>query len=164
MDFKLFTIERRGFFTKTYDILDEDGMLKYRMRPHPFSFMRKFKIEDHNGLEIMQIVRPFKFFKMSFELRAFDDHIAEIKRIVKLGKTELEILSMYGAYFALGNFRKSDFTITKSGEEVAKISRSNSISKRSYGIAIQADQDPLLFIGITLSIEIMIRVLRSRKN
>ena len=164
MDFKLFTIERKGFFIKTYDIIDEDGMLKYRMRPLPFNFLRKFKIEDQNGLEIMQVVRPFKFFTMIFELRDFDDRIAEIKRVMKFGKTELEILSVYGAYFATGNFRKSNFTITKGGEEVAKISRSHAFAKRSYGLAIKADQDPLFFIGITLSIEIMIRVLQSRKN
>ena len=164
MDFNLYTIERRGFFLKTYDILDEDGMLKYRMRSRPFNFLRNFRIEDHNGLELMQIVRPFKIFKMVFLLKNFEEQIAEIKRITKFGKTELEILSKYGAYFAIGNFRKSNFTITRGSEEVAKISRSHSLSKRSYGLAIKADEDPLFFIGITLSIEIMIRVLQSRKN
>ncbi len=163
MDFKLFTIERKGFIFKNYEVYD-DPRLRYRIKRFGWGIMRKFKIEDHNGLEVLQIHRPLSPFKMVFAINNYDEIIAEVKKEFGILKSDLSIESKYGNYRTTGNFRQNNFTVLREGEEVAKISRQNNIVKRTYGLAISESEDPLFILGIAMIIKIMIRVKRSRKS
>ena len=163
MDFHFYTILSKGIFNKSYEVFKDD-MLRYRIRKAHWYSLKKFILEDQNGFELLQVVRPWSFMKIKFRLQKYDEILAVVEREFSLTKNNLSIQSKYGDYFVEGKFGKKDFTIIKDNEEIAKISRKNSFSQRNYGIAIKASEDELFIVGIAFTIELMIRVLRNRKR
>lgn len=163
MEFDLYTIKKKGLFLKKYEIL-QDGEVVYNVSGKPFNFLRSLQIYDRNGLEVMQVKRPFIPFKMIFRLMSYMDVVAEIKREFGPFKNNLLVTSKFGDYYVNGNFMKDDFTISKGPEEIAKISRQRSFKGDSYGIAISQDENKLFILGLTMTLELMIRVMRSRKS
>lgn len=163
MEFNFYTILSRGFFKRTYEVYKDD-ILRYRIRKAFWLSLNKFIIEDQNGLEILQIVRPFGFFKIKFRLQKYDEILAEVEREFSVTKTNLVVHSRYGDYYVSGKLRKKDFTIIKDSEEIAKISRKDKFPHRNYGIAIKETEDELFIVGVAFTIEIMIRILNARKR
>jgi len=161
MDYSLYTIEKRGIFFKTYLIL-KDGILLYTVKGS--GFLTRFRIYDQMGLEVLQIKKLFSFLKLEFRLMEHDSIIAELKKESKLFKNNLLITSIHGDYYLSGNFKRNDFTLLKGEEEVAKISRHGLFSKQKYGIAIASTEEPLFILGITMVVELMIRVQNARNS
>ncbi|MBT8191194.1 MAG: hypothetical protein KJO29_12260 [Bacteroidia bacterium] len=161
MDFNFYTILSKGFFNRTYEVYKDDT-LRFRIRKASWFSLNKFIIEDQNGLEMLQIIRPMAFLKIKFRIRKFDEILAEVEREISLTKNNLVIYSKYGDYFVSGKFSRKDFTILKGSDEVAKVSRKDKFPLRNYGIAIKDTEDELFMVGIAFTLELMIRILKAR--
>ena len=160
MNVKLYTISKRGFFSSTYEIL-EDGKHLYTAISR--FFLRGYYIHSTLGHKIMTIRRPFSFFNTLFILEKGEIEIARMKRKLSFTENDISIEAGNDKYEVDGNFWSTDFTILKNGVEIAKISRKLMRSKDKYGIAVNENEDPVVVLAIALVVE-LIQKIKSAKG
>jgi len=157
MDFNFYTINRKGFLFQFYEILQDDQLI-YRVNRKGI-FNPRYLMLDMLGQEILLIKREFAFFKMRFQIIRDDINIAFIEKLNKISfGHKLIVDSVDGPLDINGNFNRTQYTISRSGNEVAKISRHRIRRKKHYGVAVRSDEDPVLFLGIIMAIEFKIQL------
>lgn len=160
MEFNYYTIDRIGFFTKHYDIYQEDELV-YRMKQHSRMNSRYFIFYDAEGNELFHIRRPFSFFTYKFEIRG-----SGLNEMVVLEKKNLSrqyLSAVEGRNLIIeGKFLSKEFYIKDGALDLAIISKRRFRSKSAYGIAIKEGQrDDLLLIFI-IAVDITNRMRRKK--
>ena len=161
MDFRLFTISKKGFLKKTYEIYEGEKLI---YTAESKMWLRGFKVFAILGNQIMDIKKPFSLFKTIIKVYAGEREMATVTRKIAFLKSKIDIETPEGLMYIEGNVWATDFTIFKDDEEVAKISRKTFRSKDKYGIACRSDIDERLIIGITLAIEFIIQIKQARSS
>lgn len=160
MNFNLYTVKRKHFLSRTYEILDRSQTL-YCTARRPF-FKTAFTLRDDTGKVVFVIKRKFAFFKFRFLIYHNDELYAEIESKRSM-KTRLEIETGEGMYYIDGKFFNREFTIFRETNEVAKVSRKVSINSR-MGIAIKEGEDDEFILTLVLVVELMLLIKRSRNS
>ena len=161
MEYRLLTISKRGFFTKYYDIMEDDKLLYTAESKWWF---KGFNVFAPLGNKVMDVYKPFSFMHSKFNISVGDQEIASVRRKIKFFNSEIEIFTQEHDYRVVGNIWDTDFTIERDDFEIAKISRKTFRSKNKYGIACQENADIKLIIGISLVIELIIRIKRASRS
>jgi uncharacterized protein YxjI len=159
MNFNLYTISKKGFFNRTYEIYKEENLL---FTAKPKFFLKGYYIYTLLGHEALEIERPFAFFKSEFILKKGDREVARMTRKFNMLKENLDIITPHDEYSVVGNMWSTDFTIHKNQCEIAKISRKVFRFQKRYGIAILEGEDDLLIISVALIIELIQRIKSSK--
>lgn len=163
MEFKLYSISKKGFLRPRYEI-EHDGKILYTVRKKGFSIWNVHGFYDTLGTEVMVIRRRPKLFRLKYELFRNGRHLAYIQREKGAFKNNFIIDSIRHYYFVQGDFSLKSFTISEDGIEVGKISRKPFKRKARYGIALKTDADQDQILGMAIAIEITRSIKRRRKS
>lgn len=152
MEFRLFTLEKQGLFSPRY-LMKENGEVKYLGKIS--SFLNKAQLYDVEGQLVMQVVKDWKRFKKIYDLTKDRTPVGLIHFKWGLRKDKITVESTMGDFVIDG--RGKVFSISKEGEEVAKVSRKSSWSYE-FGIAFRDEVNEELMIKMLLCIVLHIRL------
>ncbi len=161
MDFKLLSISKRGFFFPQY-IIESDGKIIYTIKQKTFSFINQYGFYDSFNTEVLTLKRKFAFFKIKFELHKDGEPLAFIEQTSGPFKNNFLLDSGSILYFMEGNLTSTSFTVFKSEEEIARISRKPFSRKDKFGIAMNTTANQNLVLALTFVIELTRRIKRKR--
>lgn len=163
MDFKLYTISKKGFFVPKY-IIGNEGDLAFTVHTHAFSIRRKHSFFDNFGYERLVMKRKFSFGRLKFELTHRDIHVAYIEQAGKIFRNDFVIDSPYNYYNVKADFRMTKAVITEDGNEIATISRKAFKKKDRYGIAMIQEADEKLILALAIAMEVSRKIKKARKS
>ncbi len=159
MDFNIYTISLKHFFSRTYEIRYDDEII-YRARRS--FFIRTVKLYDADGKEVFTIKRNYSPFLISFKIIYYGEVYAEIKS-KQFFKIKLSISTVEDEDYEIkGQYFRRAFTIMKNGVEIAKISRKVLAVRDLYGLAIQEGEDDEFIIALVFIIEMLIHLKRAK--
>ena len=150
MKFHKYTISKKGFFRKSFEIYCDD-LLVYKVScPGWFSYSH-LVFKNTSGEEVLLIEKVM--FQMQFEF------IAKGRLKAKLNKAifsnEYSLKSDVATYEAKGNWMGNEYTIFLGEDDIAKVSRTMWSDKNQYGIAIIEGNHNLFILGMIVTIEII---------
>lgn len=155
MEFAVYTISIKGFFSKYYEIY-RDNELVYRVQKPSFFAFREMNFTDPGGNEILKVQRKFSLFVINYKfvISQGDKYIATVEK--EALDNFYNSSSIYGRHTIQGNFFSSEFTIFNDEGEIAKISRKRFRSKHKYGVAIIKGNNELYVLALVIAISIVI--------
>ena len=154
MEFAIYTISIKGFFSKRYEIYREDELV-YRVDKPSFFAFREMYFTDPDGNEVLKINRNAALFLTKYKFV-----ISQVgKTIATIEKDGLDNFyssnSIYGFHTIQGDFFSSEFTVFEGEDEIAKISRKRFRSNKKYGIAIIKGNNELYILAMVIAISIV---------
>lgn len=155
MDFNIYSINKRGLVFQTFEILQNQKVI-YKVNKSGIISSR-FIIQDRHNSEVLRINKVFSIFKMNFELLIGNEKVAFIEKESVILKQKLIVSTQTSPLEVNGNFMRSDYTISRDGEEIAKISRNSMQWTGYFGVAIKAKENALLILGIVMALELKIQ-------
>lgn len=159
MEFNIYTISKKGFFSSTYLIRSGDEIV-YKAKPALFA--NKCSFTDVNDREIFFIKRKTALFKSIYHVLHGGEKYAEV--LVKGAfKTKLIVDTEDGQYLLWSEAFHKSFTVSKSDREIGKISR-KSMFKTNIGVAIDENEDNEFILALVIVIEMIIKSKRSKSG
>jgi uncharacterized protein YxjI len=156
----------------------DSGTRKFRMREKAFAIGDDFWVEDDDGNKVFKVDGKAMRFRKTFHLQDPSGHdLAKIqekkltirdtmtieresfeatvrKRLIGIRDRYLvELDDGEAGYTAKGNFVDHEYEIERGGDKVAEVSKKWFRVRDSYGVAIDADVDPVLILAITVAID-----------
>jgi len=151
MEFHKYTISKKGFFRKSFEIL-EDNKLKYKVSTPGWFGYRHLIFNDTDDRDVLVIKRNLSLFKRNFELVASGDLKAELTTSL-LGKKHT-LKTDVAIYVAESNWLGDEYTIYLGDDDIAKVSRKFFSNDQQYGIAIMGGNHDLFILGMIVCIEV----------
>ncbi len=148
MDISTYTIDRRGVFSKTYEIKSGKEII-YKAKKYSFWGL-KMKMLDQEESELLRIERVSTIWRSRYDIFVGDERRAQV--FSKPLKGKLEIDTVAGEYHVTTNFWGSNYELYSGEQSIAKIT-AQSMLRPHYTVAILPDQDDLFVLGIVLAIE-----------
>jgi len=161
MDFNLYNISKKGFLFKKYEIR-ENGKLIFTIKRKAI-FGSSYIFLDAFEREIMMLDHVFAFFKTNYNLYREGQLLAKIKSTSGIFKNNFDVETDDVLYHVGGSFAMKEFTINDGQDDVAKVSRKSMSRNNMYGIAVDAEEDQELILGIAFAME-AIRVLKRQRS
>jgi len=160
MEFAIYTISVKGFFSKHYEIYKDERLI-YRVKKPSFFSFREMYFHDTGGNEILKIYRHASLFliKYKFVISQEGNSIATVEKAAF--DNFYNSTSIYGNHTIQGDFFNSEYTVFDDDDEIAKISRKRFRSNHKYGIAIIKGNNELYILAMVIAISI---VNGNRKN
>jgi uncharacterized protein YxjI len=153
MEFAVYTISVKGFFSKYYEIHRDDQLVYMVKKPSFFAFSEMIFF-DLGGNEIQRIKKDFAFFQSKFTFTQEDQYVATFERDII--ENFYNSSSIFGRHTVQGNFFSSEYTVFDKDGEIAKISRKRMRSNKKYGIAIIKGNDELYILAMVIAIAMVI--------
>ena len=157
MEFHKYTISKKGFWRKSFEI-HKDGLLLYQVTSPGWLSYNHLIFRDTNDSEVLTIDKYFEFFKLRFVFHDNSGLKAELTRKLFSGEYILE--SEIAKYTAQSNWLGNEYTIYLGDDDIAKVSRKMMSNHKQYGIAIMEGNHDLFILGMIVSIE-LIRMTRN---
>lgn len=161
MDFNLYKISKKGFFFSKYEIYERSDLIFIVKKKGLFS--SNYVFFDTLGHEVMVLKYVFTFFKTNFNLYRDGQILAKIKSVKGIFKNNFEVETADVVYHVGGSFAMKEFTINDGKDDVAKVSRKSMTRNNMYGIAMSAEEDQDLMLGIVFAME-AVRNLKKRRS
>ena len=157
MEFYKYTISRKGFWRKSFEI-HENGRLLYKVSCPGWLKYNHLIFKDTQDSEVLLVERVNIMFKLKFEFLDNSGLKAELTR--KLFSGEYTLNSEVATYTAKSNWLGNEYTIYLGEDDIAKISRKMMSTHKQYGIAIIEGNHNLFILGMIVCIE-LIRMTRN---
>ena len=159
MEYVYYTIQLKGFFVKEYEISMND-IVVLNAKKIGFFGIGDYDISNSSGETLLQIRKPFHFFKRRFNLIVGSQKIAEVNaapfsRTYQLLSEELQLETK-------GNFWGKEFTVLDGEIEIAKMIREGFFTENTYKIAIQKGYNELLILAMVICISVERRMKRRK--
>lgn len=140
-----------------FTIKDEAGRVAYRVDGKAFSFGDKLSIQDPQGRELARINQKLLSWGPTYEIYRGDTHVATVKKqhftflrdkftVDVPGPDDLE---------ASGSLLDREYTFTKHGREVARVSKKFFAIRDSYGVDVAESEDPVLILAAAVVIDLV---------
>jgi uncharacterized protein YxjI len=144
-------------FADGFQIKDEDGRDAFVVNGAVFSFGKQLSFEDLEGNELVSIRQKLLSLKTTYEISKGDDLVAVVtKDLFNLFSYRFEIdLSGSDSMEATGNFMDREYVISRGGEQIAAISKKWFSLTDTYGVDIEANEDDVLILAITVVIDMV---------
>lgn len=152
MEFAVYTISIKGFFSRHYEI-HKDDQLVYRVKKPSFFKSSEMIFFDPGGNEIQKVKKHFAFFQSKFTFTQEDQYVATFEK--ETIENFYNSSSIYGRHTVQGNFFSTEYTVFDEAGEVAKISRKALRSNNKYGIAIIKGHDELYILAMVIAISMV---------
>lgn len=160
MEFHKYTISKKGFWRKSFEIYENDRLL-YQVKSPGWISYKQLLFIDANRKEALKIKRRFNLFQFSFEFFEHDKLKGTLTKSRMSNEYTLE--SIYATYIANGNWLGNEYTIYLGDEDIAKVSRKFFSNKKQYGLAIIDGHHNLFILGMVISIEV-VKMVRKKRN
>lgn len=151
MEFNKYTISKKGFIRKSFEIYEND-VLKYTVSAPGWIGYKYLVFKDIKGTSVLVVEKINSMFKQKFELIATGALKAELTRTFFSGEYTLE--SEVATYTAQSNWLANEYTIYLGDDDIAKISRKFFSDDKQYGIAIIDGNHDVFILGMIVCIEI----------
>lgn len=151
-EFHKYTISKKGFWRKSFEIHHNNKLLYSISCPGWFSYSRII-FKDSDDKVVLQVEKTPKLFQFKFEFTTEDGSKAELTKASL--SNEYTLTSNWATYRAQGNWRGNEFTIYLGEDDIAKVSRKTWSNKNQYGIAIIEGNHNLFILGMVISIELV---------
>ena len=152
MEFVVYTISIKGFFSTHYEIHLADKLV-YRVKKPSFFKTSEMIFFDPGGNEIQKINKQFAFFQHKFIFTQENQYVATFEK--ETLDNFYNSSSIYGRHTVQGNFFSSEYTVFNEDGEIAKVSRKRLRSNKKYGVAIIKGNDELYILGMVIAISMV---------
>jgi len=152
MEFVVYTISIRGFFTKAYDIYLDEELVYQAEKPSFFAF-GEMDFFDRSGAALQKLYRNSSFFRHKYTITREGRKIASFEKYAM--ENSYKSQSIFGEYSIKGQFLDNEYTIFKGRDEIAKISRKRFQSQNKYGVAIIKGHDELYILAMVIAISLI---------
>lgn len=152
MEFAVYTISVKGFFTTHYEIHLDDKLI-YRVKQPSFFNRSAMIFYDTGGYEIQRVKKHFALFQSKFTFTQENQYVATFE---KSGiENYYDSSSIFGRHTVQGDFFNSEYTVFDEDGEIAKVSRKRLRSNKKYGIAIIKGHDELYILAMVIAISMV---------
>lgn len=131
-------------FGDKFNINDEEGVPRYQVEGKFFSIGKKLNIYDMEGNHLVYIEQEIFRLLPEYFLYENDEVVAKVKKEFTFLKPKINIESVYGDFTIDGSVFAYNFTVSKDGEEVARVSKEFLTLSDTYGVEIFGDNDDFL--------------------
>lgn len=152
MEFAVYTISVKGFFSKEYEIHQND-MLAYKVKKPSFFATSQMIFYDADGYEILKVKKHFTVFTFKFSFLQNDEEIATFDK--KGIENYYDSDGIFGRHTVQGDFFSREYTVYDDDGEIAKISRKQFRSNKKYGVAIIKGHDELYILAMVIAISMV---------
>jgi uncharacterized protein YxjI len=136
---------------------DDSGAKVYKVNGKALHLRQTFVLEDPTGRELAKIQEKKLAIRDTMHIE-IDGREAKVhKRLVGIRDRYLVDFDEGDDYKAKGNFVDHEYEIEREGKTVAHVSKKWFRVRDTYGVQIEADQDPALLLAITVCIDAMAR-------
>jgi uncharacterized protein YxjI len=142
-----YLMSRKWALTDRFAITDDAGTPQFEVQGR-FAFSKKLSINDAAGAQVAVISRAA--FSRSYQIAAGGQTAAVTPR--GFFGQRFEIDSAAGQLEARGNFSGRQYTVTRSGVQVAAISQLRTLRER-FAVEVAEGEDPVLMLCVVLVIE-----------
>jgi len=138
-------------------IEDDAGAKVYKVNGKALHLRQTFILEDPTGGELAKIQEKKLAIRDTMHIE-IDGRTATVhKRLIGIRDRYLVDFDEGDDYKAKGNFVDHEYEIEREGTTVAHVSKKWFRVRDTYGVEIDADQDPALLLAITVCIDAMAR-------
>ena len=148
--------EKRLWLGEDTEILDEHGQTRYRVDGKIFTIHNTLIIRDSTGIEAATVREQFLALQRTYEITREGEELAQVRK---------HLLTFLGDRFTVdvpgpndlevkGNLIEHEYTMTRSGQLVASISKRWVTLKDAYGVEIAPDQDDVLILASVLVLDL----------
>lgn len=127
-----------------FNISDQEGLPRYQVEGKFFSIGKKLNIYDMEGNHLVYIEQEIFRLLPEYFLYENDEVVAKVKKEFTFLKPKINIESVYGDFTIDGSVFAYNFTVSKDGEEVARVSKEFLTLSDTYGVEIFGDNDDFL--------------------
>lgn len=152
MEFYKYTISKKGFWRKSFEIY-EDGHLKFTVTCPGWISYSHLIFKDTNDSEVLLVEKFNTLFQLRFAFIDKSGLKAELTR--KIFSGDYTLTSEIATYTAKSNWLGNEYTIYLGEDDIAKISRKIMSDHKQYGIAIIEGNHNLFILGMIVSIELV---------
>lgn len=152
MNFDKYTISKKGFWRKSFEVYEKDE-LKYRVSCPGWFTYHHVIFTNLQGIEVLRIKRFSEFFTRKAELIDSDGLRGEMTK--KTFSSEYILKSDAFTYTVNRNWIGDEYTVYHSDEDIAKVSRRMMTNHKQYGVAIIEGNHNLFILGMIICIEII---------
>lgn len=161
MEFNKYTISKKGWLRKTFEIKQDDEVI-YTIQSKGWTAFKRMIFTNTDGEEVLVIHRPFTFTKFTFNFLENSQKTGEFTKATFSNNYTLE--SDYATYTADGNWLGNEYTVYLGDEDIAKVSRKMFSHKNQYGIAIMEGNHDLFILAMVIIIEAIKIIRKNRGN
>jgi uncharacterized protein YxjI len=144
---KSYLMSRKWALTDRFAITDDAGTPQFEVQGR-FAFAKKLSIRDAVGMEVAVITR--QAFSRTYEILVGGQRASVTPRGF-FGR-RFEIVSAAGQMEATGNFSGRQYSVTRSGVQVAAVSQLRTLRER-FAVEVSDGEDPVLLLSVVLVIE-----------
>jgi uncharacterized protein YxjI len=134
-------------------IKDEFGNEHFIVKGKVFALGKKLKIYNMQGVEIFYIEQKLFRFLPEYTIYSSGQDIATIKKDFTFLKPKFSISSILGDFTIDGSVWGMEFTILKSGEPVAQVSKKWFSWSDTYGVDIADNEDYAFILSLVIVID-----------
>ena len=140
-----FIVRQKIFsFADRFNITDEVGTPKYQVEGKFFTIGKKLDIYDMQENHLIYIEQEIFRFLPEYYLHENDEVVAKVKKELTFFKPKVNIESKYGDFTIDGSVFAYNFTVSKDGIVVARISKEFLSFSDTYGVEIYGDNEAFL--------------------
>lgn len=145
---KLFSIGGDAYIT------DDNGRNAYFVDGKALALLRKLELKDMDGHVLATIQRAIAL-RPTFEIHEAGKFAARVVKNFFAPIVDRFTIDVPGPddLYARGNLLQHDYTISRGGREVARISKAWISMTDRYGIDIADDQDAVLLLSVAVAID-----------
>lgn len=140
-----------------FTIKDELGNVAYTVDGKVFSFGDKLSFHDASGAEVARINQKLLSIGATYEIHRGSEHVATIKKAKFTFFRDKFYVDVPGPddLEAQGNLLDHEYTFTRHGNEVARVSKRYFSFRDTYGIDVNDGEDPVLILASAVVIDLV---------
>lgn len=155
MEFNLYIVTKiRRIFSTSYNVLKDNKLLYIINKKSRFN--HDLIVSNNKNHQILEVKKEAT--STTMELHVIDTNnktLAVLKN--KVFSNNLYANTFAGPMDIIGNLMSTEFTIKEDKNEIAKISIHKNNRSKYLGMAVHADYDQLLFIGMLAALELKLK-------
>ncbi len=140
-----------------YWVEDEGGERVFKVNGKALRLRDTFVLEDPAGNEVACIQEKKLAIRDTMTISLGGREAKVHKRLVGVRDRYLVDFDEGDDFLAKGNFVDHEYEIERDGDKVAEVSKKWFRVRETYGVEMNADQDPALILAITVCIDAMAR-------
>ena len=148
----LYQVKKRVFsLGDKYDILDASAAPAYYVQGKIFTIGAKLTLSDASGAELLRIEQRVLSLVSEYDLYQGGQVVAVVKKkLFSLLTPRFTIAGPGGNYEMQGDWLNWNYTITRNGQTLARISRQLALFQDRYGVEIQSGADAPLLLALAI--------------
>jgi uncharacterized protein YxjI len=164
----MYVIKERVFdIGDDFDITDDSGRLVYRVDGKAFSVRDKLVINDANGREVASVHRQLVALRATYQVTVAGEKAAEVRKNLFTPFREKFTIDVPGPddLTMSGDLFDHEFTVERSGRQVATVSKRWFSLRDSYGVEVAEGEPHLLILASVLALDLALaREAREKKD